>query len=72
MAKTRGGKSPLEVRMDSALYKVAPPKLSRSSWCAPCLVAVKTAALVLFFYTCSISLTFYNKWLFRVSRAPRP
>ncbi|XP_022110533.1 solute carrier family 35 member C2-like [Acanthaster planci] len=70
MRKNTRGKSQLEVRVDSALYRIAPPKLMRSSWCGTCLTAVKTLALVLFFYSCSISLTFYNKWLFKGFKFP--
>ncbi|XP_038068172.1 solute carrier family 35 member C2-like isoform X2 [Patiria miniata] len=70
MGKNTRGKTQLEVRVDSALHSIAPPKLTRSSWCNTCLVAVKTVALVLFFYSCSISLTFYNKWLFQNFKFP--
>ena len=34
------------------------------------LQALKTLSLVLFYYSFSISLTFYNKWILMVSRAP--
>ncbi|XP_033626386.1 solute carrier family 35 member C2-like [Asterias rubens] len=70
MKKSTRSKTLLEVRVDSALYKMAPPKLTRSSWCSVFLVCIKTFALILFFYTCSICLTFYNKWMFKGFRFP--
>ena len=60
----------LEVKFDSKLYRAAPHKLQRSALFNFFALAVKTVSLVLFYYCFSISLTFYNKWLIKVSVPP--
>lgn len=60
----------LERRVNKTLYKISPPKLVKSRWMEVFLIGIKVIALVLFYYTFSISLTFYNKWLFHDFKFP--
>ncbi|XP_070575080.1 solute carrier family 35 member C2-like [Ptychodera flava] len=49
---------------ESRVGKVVPKKIQRSVYYGFFLLGVKTTFLILFYYCFSISLTFYNKWLF--------
>ncbi|XP_002735463.1 solute carrier family 35 member C2-like [Saccoglossus kowalevskii] len=48
---------------EAHIREVAPQTIKRSPYFDFFVLAVKTLALVLFYYCFSISLTFYNKWL---------
>ncbi|XP_071502600.1 solute carrier family 35 member C2-like [Diadema antillarum] len=60
----------LEGQIHKAVYKVSPPRLVQSRWMEVFLLGVKVVALVLFYYTFSITLTFYNKWLLQDFKFP--
>eukprot|EP00057_Strongylocentrotus_purpuratus_P024294 XP_011678768.1 PREDICTED: solute carrier family 35 member C2 [Strongylocentrotus purpuratus] len=70
MAVGRKPPNMLERRVNKTLYKISPPKLVKSRWMEVFLMGIKVIALVLFYYTFSISLTFYNKWLFHDFKFP--
>lgn len=54
-------------KVDNAIYKAAPQSVRKTRWYSLFYQTIKTLSLVLFYYCFSISLTFYNKWLFSVS-----
>ncbi|XP_071812955.1 solute carrier family 35 member C2-like isoform X5 [Apostichopus japonicus] len=57
-------------KVDNAIYKAAPQSVRKTRWYSLFYQTIKTISLVLFYYCFSISLTFYNKWLFSDFRFP--
>ncbi|XP_063961454.1 solute carrier family 35 member C2-like isoform X2 [Lytechinus pictus] len=70
MTYERKQQSRLTGRINKSVYNISPPSLVKSRWMQVILLGIKVIALVLFYYTFSISLTFYNKWLFQDFRYP--
>ncbi|XP_033119570.1 solute carrier family 35 member C2-like [Anneissia japonica] len=64
MTSSPSGGPRLNMRINQAIYEHSPRKLKRSVWYDYTVMTIKTLGLVLFYYCWSISLTFYNKWIF--------